>query len=135
MNLLEELKANNYAIIASNGYTSFDSGIKPVISKLNEDINYFKGLIVADKIIGKASAMLLTLSGIKEIYCIVLSKAGKDILDKYNIEYHYETLTDYIINRKGDDMCPMEKTVKDIDDLNKAYNALNNKIKELQNEK
>ena len=126
--LIEELKNNNYAIVASNGYYSFDNGIKPVINKLNENIDYFKDLVVADKIIGKASAMLLTLSHVKEIYCVILSSAGKQILDKYEITYHYEQLVPYIINRKGDDMCPMEKTVKDIDDLNEAYVALNNKL-------
>lgn len=132
MSLLDDLKINNYAIIASNGYCSFDTGIKPVINKMNENISYFEGLIVADKIIGKASAMLLVLSGVKEVYCIVLSKAGKEILDKYKIPYHYENLTEYIINRKGDDMCPMEKTVKDIDDLNEAYIALSNKLSSLK---
>lgn len=131
MNLINELKANNYALIASNGYYSTSSGIKPVISKLNENIEYFKGLSVADKIIGKASAMLLTLSKVKHVDALVLSKAGKDIFDKYNIEYTYVELVDYIINRKGDDMCPMEKTVANIDDLNEAYIALNNKVKEI----
>ena len=133
MNLLDELKANNYAILASNGYFSFDNGIKPVISKLNENVEYFKGLTVADKIIGKASAMLLCLSGVKEVYCVVLSKAGEQILQKYGVPYHYENMTKVIINRKGDDMCPMEKTVKDIDDLNEAYIALNETVKSLQN--
>ena len=38
MNLLEELKANNYAIIASNGYYSYEDGIKPLIGKINENI-------------------------------------------------------------------------------------------------
>lgn len=128
MSLLEQLKRNNYAIIASNGYYSYDTGIKPVINRINEDINYFKGLIVADKIIGKASAMLLVLSQVKEIYCVVLSESGKELLDKYGVEYHYENLVPYIINRLGDDMCPMEKTVKDIDDLNEALLALNNTL-------
>lgn len=131
MNLLDELKANNYAIITSNGYYSYDTGIKPVISRINEDINYFKGLSVADKIIGKASAMLLVLSGVKEVNCVVLSTAGKGILDKYGIAYHYDELVPYIINRKGDDMCPMEKTVKDINDLNEALKALNDKLSSL----
>lgn len=131
--MLDELKANNYAILASNGYFSFDNGIKPVISKLNENIEYFKGLTVADKIIGKASAMLLCLSGVKEVYCVVLSKAGEQILQKYGVPYYFDTLTDVIINRKGDDMCPMEKTVKDIDDLNEAFKALNEKVLSLQN--
>ena len=135
MDLLKDLKDNNYAIIASNGYYSFDSGIKPVISKLNEDIEYFKGLAVADKIVGKASAMLLCLSGVKRVYCVVLSKTGKEILDKYGVIYQYENLVEFIINRKGNDICPMEKTVKDIDDLNDAYIALKKKVEELSNEK
>lgn len=133
MSMLDELKTNNYAILASNGYFSFDNGIKPVISKLNENIEYFKGLTVADKIIGKASAMLLCLSGVKEVYCTVLSKAGEQVLKKYGVTYHYENMTEIIINRKGDDMCPMEKTVKDIDDLMQAYNALNQTLINLQN--
>lgn len=132
MDLLKDLKDNSYAIIASNGYYSFDSGIKPVISKLNENIEYFKNLAVADKIVGKASAMLLCLSGVKRVYCVVLSKAGKQILDKYGVVYKYENLVEFIINRKGDDICPMEKTVKDIDDLNEAYKALNDKLSTLQ---
>lgn len=135
MNLLDELKANKYAIIASNGYYSYDNGIKPVINKLNENINYFKGLIVADKIVGKASAMLLTMSGVKEVYCGVLSESGKYIFETYGITYHYDELVPYIINRKGDDMCPMEKTVKDINDLSKAYEALNNKLISLSKNK
>ena len=132
MNLLDKLKANNYAIVASNGYFSFDTGIKPVIYRINEDINYFKDLVVADKIVGKASAMLLCLSNVKEVYCVVLSKSGKEILDKYGVLYHYDNLVECIINKNGDDMCPMEKTVKDIDDLNEAYEALNNKLSSMK---
>lgn len=135
MNLLQELEDKNYAFIASNGYYSYDSGIKPVISKLNENIRYFDGLTVADKIVGKASAMLLTLSGVKKVYAKILSKWGRDIFEKYNIEYECEKLVPVIINRYGTGMCPMEVTVKDIEDLNDAYDALNRKVEELKNEK
>ena len=135
MNLLQQLKDKKYSILASNGYYSYESGIKPVIDRLNERIDYFMGLEVADKIIGKASAMLLTLSGVKSIDCMILSASGKEILDKYHIEYHYEQLVGYIINRKKDGMCPMEKTVESINDLKQAYEALNIKVKELKNEK
>jgi hypothetical protein len=135
MNLIEKLKQNNYSLVASNGYYSCDSGIKPIINKMNEDIRYFKDLEIADKIVGKASSMLLILSGIKKINAIVLSKQAKNILDKYNIEYTYEQLVEYIINRKKDGMCPMEETVKDINDLNEAFIALNKKITTMANSK
>ena len=71
--------------------------------------------------------MLLTLSGVKKVHAIVLSKAGKDVFEKYGVEYSFDELTDYIVNRKGDGMCPMEMTVKDIDDPQEAYEALKKK--------
>jgi len=127
MELRDTLLEKNYSIVASNGYFSYDSGIRPVIDRINEKEDYFKGLEVADKIIGKASAMLLSLSGVKKVHAIVLSQAGKDIFEKYGVEYSCDELTDYIVNRKGDGMCPMEMTVKDIDDLREAYEALKKK--------
>ncbi|MBQ1533642.1 MAG: DUF1893 domain-containing protein [Erysipelotrichaceae bacterium] len=127
MELRDTLLEKNYSIVASNGYFSYDSGIRPVIDRINEKEDYFKGLEVADKIIGKASAMLLSLSGVKKVHAVVLSQAGKDIFDKYDVEYSFDELTDYIVNRRGDGMCPMEMTVKDIDDLREAYEALKKK--------
>ena len=127
MKLRDALLEKNYSIVASNGYFSYDSGIRPVIDRINEKEDFFKGLEVADKIIGKASAMLLSLSGVKKVHAIVLSQAGKDIFDKYDVEYSFDELTDYIVNRRGDGMCPMEMTVKDIDDLREAYEALKKK--------
>ena len=128
MNLKESLLKNDYSIVASNGYFSFETGIRPILLAMKDDISFFEGTSVADKIIGKASAMLLTLSGVKEVYTPVLSKAGQQIFEKYGIKYEYDELAEYIINRKGDGMCPMEMTVKDIDDLNEAYDALRRKL-------
>ena len=128
MMLKDLLLQENCSIVASNGYVSFASGIKPLIEKLNENLYYFKGLEVADKVVGKAAAMLFVLSGVKKVYAHVLSKAGEKILKENNIEYEYGQLVENIINRSGDDICPMEKTVKDIDDYNEAYIALKNKF-------
>ena len=131
MELKQLLLENSYSLVASNGYCSKENGIKPVLFKLNENKAYFKDLDVADKIVGKASAMLLTLSGVRSVYAMTLSKAGQEIFEKYDIPYRYDVLTDYIVNRSGDGMCPMEMTVKDIDDLEEAYIALKNKVQEM----
>lgn len=114
-------------------YTNDLDGIKPVLYRINENKEFFKDAIVVDKIIGKASASLLVYSGVKEVYALILSQSGKDLFEKYNIIYHYDELVPYIINRKGDGICPMEETVKDIDDLFESYNALNKKVIELSN--
>ena len=132
MMLKDTLLESGHSLVASNGYCSDESGIKPVILPMNENLHFFEGLSVADKIVGKASAMLLTLSGVKEVYAHILSQAGRDILEKYGIVYEYGELVDFIVNRKGDGMCPMEMTVKDIDDLSEAFRALNERIAQMR---
>ncbi len=132
MMLKDTLLASGHSLVASNGYCSDESGIRPVILPMNEDLRFFEGLSVADKIVGKASAMLLALSGAKEVYAHILSEAGRKILEKYGITYEYGEMVEYIVNRKGDGMCPMEETVKDIDDPMDAFEALNERIAQMR---
>lgn len=106
------------------------SGIKPLITFLNEGIN-LEGYSLADKIIGKAQAMLCVKAKIREVYGKVISKGGQKILEKYGIPYTYDTLTDEIINRKGTDVCPMEKIVTNIENIEEAYLVLKEKIREM----
>lgn len=85
---------------------------------------FFKGAIVVDKVIGKATAMLLILSGVEFIYAYVLSQKAMEILEQYHVPFEYRKLVDYIENRDQTGMCPMEATVYDINDLNEAFEAL-----------
>lgn len=126
----KELLKDDKTLVFVKGNEIVDStlsGIKPLIYFLNESKD-LRGFSLADKIVGKAQAMLCIKAGIAEVYAKVLSLNGKEILEKYNIPYSYETLTDQIINHKGDDICPMEKVVKDIDDIEEAYKALKEKV-------
>ncbi len=135
--LKKTLIREDYSIIAYREdmeYHSKAGGIFPVISKL-EDRDFFKDCIVVDKVVGKASAMLLIRSGVKRVHGLLVSESAVKITNEYNIPFTYDEVVPYIINRTGDDMCPMEKTVKDIEDLDEAYAALLNKVKELRNAK
>lgn len=82
------------------------------------------GYSAADVIVGKAAAMLFVKAGIAEVYGKVTSAAGRDYLIRHNIPCSWDTLTESIINRKGDDICPMEKTVADLCDAQEGYEAL-----------
>lgn len=126
----KELLIDDKTLVFVKGNDIVDStlsGIKPLINFLNEGKD-LSGYSLADKIVGKAQAMLAVRAGIAEIYTKVLSEAGKEILDKYNIPYTYDVLTEQIINRKGTDICPMEKVVQNIDDIEEAYLALKEKV-------
>ena len=112
-------------------YTSEKKGIAPVLGYLKEGTD-LTGFSVADRIVGKAAAMLFVKAGITEAYAEVLSKDGAAFLEKYNIPYSYGTLVEKIINRQGTDICPMEKAVQNIDDIDEGITALKAKVLELQ---
>lgn len=65
---------------------------------------------------------------------VVVGKAA-DFLEKSGITFTYDTLTDYIKNRKGTDMCPMEKTVLQISDAEEGFAALKRRIDEMMKTK
>lgn len=111
---------------------SKDKGIAPILKLINAGEN-LENFSLADRIVGKAVAMLVVYSKIREVYAEVLSEKGEEVLKKHNIKYSYKTLTPNIINRKGDDICPMEKTVSEIEDATLAYHALKKKVEELKN--
>lgn len=103
------------------------------IKRLTElyDLNILENSFVADAIIGKAAAMIFSLSGVKKCYGKTVSKAGLNWLTQKGISTEYEILADFIENRKGDGACPMESTVSEINDETEALEALRLKIKEL----
>ncbi|MDE6613269.1 MAG: DUF1893 domain-containing protein, partial [Clostridia bacterium] len=103
-------------------------GIAPIMNLIADGVD-LAGYSVADKVVGKAAAMLFVRCGIKQVFAKTLSQNGKIVLERFGIPYRYETLTENIINRDGTDICPMEKTVLNIEDIEEGYTALKNKLK------
>lgn len=108
-------------------YTSKETGIMPMMNFIgkNTDLN---GFSVADKIVGKAVAMLFVFAGIKEVFTDVLSTSALDVLTKNNIKVSYNILTEKIINRLKTGICPMEIAVSNTDSPSEAYQILKQKI-------
>ncbi len=118
-------------------YTSKKKGIAPIMDMLKTDRYFFDGAVVADRVIGKAAAMLLIDSGAQYIFGEITSEHSFKVLDNAknsNPDFSYEvgTIVPYIINRTGDDMCPMEKTVLSLENPSDAYAPLKEKLKSLQ---
>ena len=113
-------------------YTSQQTGISPMLDWLSEEKD-LRGGAAADKIVGKAAALLFVLAGVREVYGEVMSEAGYQALQAHGIPCTYGTLTPYIVNRQGTGMCPMEQTVLTIDDPKTAFRALLQKREELRN--
>ena len=91
-----------------------------------------KGASVADKIVGKAAALLLIKCGVKEVYAKTASRAAEAVLKRHGVPFSYGVMTDCILNRDGTGPCPMEATVADIEDCELAFTALNAKVAAMQ---
>ena len=110
--------------------TSEKRGIKPLLDLYTgrTDMN---GWSCADKVVGKAPAMMYVLLGVSEVFAPVMTKTAKGIMEDAGIKCTSDKLTDVIMRRDGKDLCPMEKTVKDIDDPEEAVTAIQKTAAEL----
>lgn len=134
----QQFRTGQYTCVLCRGeitYTSNANGISPLLDFMENGCN-LHGFSAADKIVGKAAAMLFALAGITELHAQVMSKSAAEVLRIHKIAFSYDILTEHIINRKGDDICPMEQAVAQIDmaDLQAAYIAISAKREELRKE-
>ena len=107
---------------------STKQGIAPILELMQLKIHFLNNASVADKVIGKAAALLLIKAGIKELYAGIISEHAVKVLEQNEITVQYDTIVPYIINRRGDGMCPMEASVLEIEEVNEAYEVLRNKM-------
>ena len=127
------LEMGGYTCVLCKGdktYFSNEHGVKPLLTWIHEK-TIEQGCCAADQIVGKAAAFLYIKLGISELYAKVISEQAIPILEEYGILFAYDQMVAFIMNRKGDDMCPMEKTVVGIADPESAVRALTEKVKEL----
>ena len=112
-------------------YTSALRGVKPLVNWYGEGLNV-EGFSAADKVVGKATAFLYVLLGVRAVFAGVISKSALKVLTDNTVRAEYDTLSDYIINRTGDGICPFEKAVNDITEPEEAYKVILEKTKELR---
>ncbi|WP_192929709.1 DUF1893 domain-containing protein [Alkaliphilus serpentinus] len=105
-------------------YTSLEKGLRPLLLPLNQDEDSIRGMVLADRCIGKAAALLAIYGGIKEVYAEVISSSAKELLQEAEIPLQFHQEVEYIKNRLATDMCPMEKMVLDICDPKTAYTTI-----------
>lgn len=104
-------------------YRDAGMGVQPILNILNDEEKrkLLEGSIVVDKIIGKGAALLFALEQIEGVYGLTMSKSAKEYLDKRNIKNSYTRCVDALSDRTGRGICPIEKSVLDIDDPMEGY--------------
>jgi hypothetical protein len=83
---------------------------------------------IADRVVGKAVALLCVYAGIQAVYAETLSCKAKEIFEQNRISHEWKELVDNILDEKKQDMCPFEKEAANITNPKEAYD----KFKTLQ---
>lgn len=100
-----------------------ERGVKPLLQWISEGRS-FEGWSVADKVVGKAPALLYVQLKPAVVYAIAMSEAARDILLENGIACGCDDLVPFIVNRAGDGQCPMDACVAGISDPHKAERAI-----------
>lgn len=127
------LKEGEYTCVVCRDqqtYTATFRGVKPLVRWLEEGTD-LKGFSAADKVVGKATAYLYCLLGVRGVYSHVMSIAAKEVLHQHGIEALCDKEVPGIINRAGDGPCPFEAAVWDITDPTLALQAIHRKMTEM----
>lgn len=112
-------------------YTSTQRGVKPLMNLLGKNLS---GFSAADKVVGKATALLYCLLGIRALHANVISESALAVLQSNGIPTDYAELVPYIVNRAKDGKCPMELATQNISDPKDAPGAIRTALEKLQKE-
>ena len=111
--------------------TGEGTGVRPLIAAYEQEPELLRGVFLVDKIVGKAAAMLAVLGGVQRVHGLTMSTAARDYLDAHGIPASCDLCVSVISNRTGDGLCPMEKSVLEIEDPEEGYRTLKETIRRL----
>lgn len=112
-------------------YTSSKRGVAPLVDWIDSKTD-LRGFSAADKIVGKAAALLFVHSGVQAVYAPVMSQTATEVFSKHHITFHTDKIVPVIINRQGTGPCPMEQAVAGIDKPEPALQAIRQKMLQLK---
>lgn len=110
-------------------HTTREYGVIGLIHVIENQGAKLAGSAVADKIVGKAAAMLCRYARVAEVYADVISMKGLNTLREKKIRVEYRELVPEILNRGRDDTCPFEKLVSSCIDEKECYEKIKSFVK------
>ncbi len=90
-------------------FSSNKDRLLPLLEYLGRFVPHYQPVVIFDKIMGNAAALLSVKAGCREVYSPLGSQLAVKTLDKYDIKYHITEIVSYIQKPNEEDICPMEK--------------------------
>jgi uncharacterized linocin/CFP29 family protein len=120
-----KLKENGLTLaIVKDSKVLFESksrGVSGFLEALNKLKEKMMGVSIADKIVGKAIALLCVYAGVKAVYAQTMSTKAEQFLKNHNVHLEWDTLVENILDASGKGVCPFEKAATEINNPEEAY--------------
>ena len=105
-------------------FSSKESGVKSIIKAIDELGGELRESAVADKVVGRAAAMLWTYANVDSLYAEVISEPALEFLNDTALVLDYGETTPAILNREKTGSCPFEKMAETILKPEAAYKTI-----------
>ena len=128
--------ANLTLVVVKDNIVLFETGSHKIFGFLDAIDNLGSKLedsSVADRVVGKAVALLFVYSKIRHAYAEFLSKEAKIILEKNGVFCGWKTVIEKVLDSSRKDICPFEKAALDILDPEEAFRAFKTLQKRFEN--
>lgn len=103
-------------------------GVKPILQAIEEMGEDIYDSVIGDKILGKASALLCRYAKASGVYSPQGTKTAIALLIMGGIPCQIDKMIPFIQNKAGDNICPFEKMLSDVDSPDEAYRILKEKL-------
>lgn len=124
----KRLKEGNLTLsIVKNGKVLFETashGVSGFLEAIGKCGGSLEKASVADKIVGKAIALLCVYAKVRAVYAITLSEKAKTVLEENLIYHRWENIVENILGVDKESVCPFEKLADGNSNPKEAYEKL-----------
>lgn len=110
---LSEFRVSGHTLRVYEGnqliFSSSQERLLPLLEYIDRLAARHQQVVIFDKLMGNAAALLSIKAGCREVYSPLGSQFAVKTLEKYGIKYHLAEIVPYIQRPDGREMCPMEK--------------------------
>lgn len=108
-------------------------GVADLYDLLNQHPVFLHGAQVADKVVGKAAAVLMVLGRVQEVYTDIISEPALVLLRRANIKLDCMQVVPRIQNRDRTGWCPLETLCYEENSLEILYSIIHDFVERMRN--
>ena len=128
--LIANRDATLVAVRGDEIHVCHERGVKPLLKMIKEGRS-LRGFAVADKVVGKAPALLYAVLGPEAVFSPVMSWTGRAVLLASGIATSYDTLVRHIQNKAKTGQCPMDSSVTNVWEPYEAVGVLMDRAQQM----